>query len=1103
MLTLRTRSAFSALSLALALILSLPISGFGQTFRGGIVGAVTDQSGAAVAGAQVIATEASTNTSYKVVSSSAGEFAFANVPLGSYAVTVTASGFKTVKVEKVPVTAGSTYTLPVRLPIASAGETVEVTADALALDTESDQQSAVLPEAVVQNLPNSGRDYTQLIGQTTGFAGAQTGGGGYNFSVNGSRSNAVNWQIEGTDNNDLWWNIPAVNQTGVNGIAGVIFPIDAIENFSIVTAGSTEIGRNPGGTVNLTVKSGSNTLHGTAFYFNHNEAFQATNPFASSKPETRNQHYGFSAGGPILKDKLFYFVAGEHQGFLIGASNAATEPSAAYQTAAYAILDSYGVAHNSVAHNLLYGNGSDAGLWPSSALNGVAAANNYTATGNVIGHSFNGVVKLDGQLTDKDHIAFNWFIGQGNQTAPSTSALSPYFEVAPIHVQNYSLVYNRLISPSISNQLAAGVSYFNQVFADADTNFNPVGLGLDTGVTDPSLAGAPHLIIGPPSAGSGLFAAGGGFDPIGVTSPSGRQDITGHLDEDLSWTKGAHQLHFGGELRKAQVNDFYQTGKRGTIYFDGSQGPWAKDASITDPNLRYLADFLAGEFDPNYSNIVLGDPKRLVYVNTFALFAQDAWQINKRLNVNVGLRYDYEGPVHSGESNLSIFDPTKTTGLAVVGQDVSNIYQKFWGGISPRVGFAYRLDANGKSVLRGGYGFYGDSVFMKSILQNNGAQNISVFGPEFNPAGTQKVAQAAGLTNTVIASGVPIYQTYAAALAGQGTVAISTFDKNFRPSYTQTYDLNIQHSFSSNVIWQVGYVGTQGIHLLGLFDINPESVGSASLTNPNVTRPYYSQFSNFTVIDEARSNLGSNYNSLQTTLRVQNYRGFTSQLGYTWAHALDYETGLLPYVPQDPTNERAEYGNSDFDVRHTFSGYIDYQVPAFHGPKRLTHGWDLSSALAIHGGTPYTVVSANNPSGNGEGADRAVQVVAHPSAGVSHKIVPASSGSAAYVQWFSSSAFQDAASGKYSPTRRGQNYNPGYNSIDLAVVKNTPITERINAQLRADIINVFNRTNLAPVGFPTAGETSTIGSTIGQYLGNPGIGPGEPVNAQLALKIIF
>ena len=329
---LRTRSASAALLLGFSMLFSLASTSFGQTFRGGISGSVTDPSGAAVAGAQVAAVEVATNTSYKSVSSSAGEFVFANVPLGSYTITVTANGFKTIKVEKIPVTAGSTYTLPVRLSVASAGETVEVTADALALDTASDQQSAVLPETVVQNLPNSGRDYTQLIGQTTGFAGAQTGGGGYNFSVNGSRSNAVNWQIEGTDNNDLWWNIPAVNQTGVNGIAGVIFPIDAIENFSIVTAGSTEIGRNPGGTVNLTVKAGSNALHGTAFYFNHNEAFQATNPFSAAKPETRNQHYGFSVGGPILRDKLFFFLAGEHQGFLIGASNAATPVRIVYQS---------------------------------------------------------------------------------------------------------------------------------------------------------------------------------------------------------------------------------------------------------------------------------------------------------------------------------------------------------------------------------------------------------------------------------------------------------------------------------------------------------------------------------------------------------------------------------------------------------------------------------------------------------------------------------------------------------------------------------------------------------------------------------------------------
>jgi hypothetical protein len=677
-----------------------------------------------------------------------------------------------------------------------------------------------------------------------------------------------------------------------------------------------------------------------------------------------------------------------------------------------------------------------------------------------------------------------------------------------------------VLTPALTNQLSAGVSYFNQVFSDADIAFDPQGLGLDTGITDPSLAGSPHLIIGPSAASVGLTAGGSGFDPLGVTAPSGRNDITGHLDENLAWTKGAHQFKFGGEFRQAQVDDFYQTGERGTIYFDASQGPWAAVLGSTpaaacsaqatttpnsttlaglpsDINAYYLADFLAGCFDPSTSENVVGDPKRQVFVNTWSLAGQDAWQVSKRLSLDYGIRYDYEGPVHSQYPNLSVFDPSLSSGLAVVGQDVPNLWNKFYGGVSPRVGFSWQVDNSAKTVLRAGYGFYYDSIYMKSILQNNGAQNISVFGPGLNPAGSEEVAQASGIPNTVIGPGVPIFQTLSEALAGAGVVKISTFDRNFRPSYTQAIDFNLQHSFTPSVIWQLGYVSTKGTHLMGLFDINPEAVGSASLANPNVTRPYYSQFPNYSVIDEVRSNLGSNYNSLQTTLRVQNYHNLSAQLAYTWAHSLDYETGLLPYVAQNPLNEGAEYGNSDFDVRNTLTGYLDYHVPTFKGPTRLMKGWEVNSGFSFHGGTPYTVVSATDPSGNGEGADRAEQVVANPEAGVSHSI------SGGVVQWFSPTAFQDAAANTYSPTRRGQNYNPGYSAVDVAFFKTTAITERVSAQFSANVFNIFNRTNLAPVGFPDAGEGGTISSTLGPYLGNPGIGPGEPLNAEFALKLIF
>ena len=227
--------------------------------------------------------------------------------------------------------------------------------DALSLDTSSDAQTTVIPEEVVQDLPNNGRDFTQMISQTTGFGGYSINGGAAYASVNGTRTNSVNWQIEGTDNNDLWWNIPAVNQGGVSGIAGVILPVDAIENFSFVTTAGPETGRNAGGTANLVIKSGSNHFHGGAYYFNRNEFFAAITPFANGSPKNkvRNQHYGFSVGGPILTDKTFFFLAGEHEGFVIGNQTRSTEPSAAYQALAEQDLASYGVPMNSVSQSLL------------------------------------------------------------------------------------------------------------------------------------------------------------------------------------------------------------------------------------------------------------------------------------------------------------------------------------------------------------------------------------------------------------------------------------------------------------------------------------------------------------------------------------------------------------------------------------------------------------------------------------------------------------------------------------------------------------------------------------------------------------------------------
>jgi len=342
---------------------------------------------------------------------------------------------------------------------------------------------------------------------------------------------------------------------------------------------------------------------------------------------------------------------------------------------------------------------------------------------------------------------------------------------------------------------------------------------------------------------------------------------------------------------------------------------------------------------------------------------------------------------------------------------------------------------------------------------------------------------------------------------------VYSVNPHYRASSTASYNLNVQHSLGRSVLAQVGYVGGLGRHLTSPLDINQAAQGSAfqnptcapqyasaGIGNQQCSRPYFAQFPNYSVINQLQSGANSNYNSLQAFIRTQSWHGFTSQFNYTWSHALDYETGLVPYVPQDSTNLKGEYGNSDFDTRNAFVGYFNYEVPgSSHGPKWLSHGWQLNGGLTFHNGQPFTVVASTNQSGNGENADRADEVPGvSPFAGVSHSI------SNGVVQWFNTAAFTDPPQGQYGTTTRGQYRNPGFSEVDFSVFKDTHLSEKITLQLRVEMFNLFNHTNMAPAGFPVVPDTGgAIYSTIGAYFAVPGIGPGEPFNTQFAAKIIF
>lgn len=1045
-----------------------------------------------VPGAQVVATADATKVEHTTITSSGGEFSFQDLPLGSYTVTAISTGFETIKVANVTVTAGTIYTLPIKLSVAAQATTVEVSASGLALDTTTTTQTTVIPDKTVQDIPLNGRDFTQMIGLAPGFAGYSLGGYG---SVNGTRANQVNWQIDGADNNDWWHNIPAVNQGGVENIAGVTLPIDSIAEFSLQTQSSPETGRNPGGTVNLVTKSGTNQIHGTAYYYERNQALAVVSPFQKGNPPLENTQWGASLGGPFWKDHTFWFANFEKQKFNIATGNVGTEPSLPYQQEALAVMQKYNVPVNPATTNLL------SYLWPADIVSASVPANpnNFTSAAPEFGYSYNGVIKVDHTFNDRHSLSARAFLGQGNQTAPvGTTDINPwYFEIGPIHVYNYSVAYNWVVSPHLTNQLTAGVNYFNQTFNDAKTGFDVASQGF---VTNSPFSSAPNIQVN-------------GFEPTGNTPPEGRNDITGHLDEALSWTVGKHQMRFGGEYRQAQINEFYYRHSTGKFVFKGTAGPWTS-ADASDSNVLALADFMAGYL--TQASIAVGNPERFVYSHAFTLFGQDSWQLSPKFNLNYGIRYDYMQPMYNNGKNLSVFRPGLTPdGLAFQGVDISQVYPSDWGNISPRVGFSYQPSGVSGVVVRGGIGLFFDTPNANPFLDNRPG-NLAPNGLEGNPGGSNPVYTLTSIANSnaagipIVVPGQPIIETTSLVCSANSQCGVFSVDKGFRSPYNLNFNLQIEKSLGSRATIQLGYVGSEGRRLLSLLNINQPFLGAF---NPGFTGqyalPFQAQYPGYSDINQVESIGTSNYSSLQAIFRSNNWHGVTTQMSYTWGHNLDEVSAYRGALPQDSTDFKGDYGNSDFDTRNTFVGYVNYDIPGFKGPKLLTHGWQVNTAFSIKGGQPITVYNGDDTSGTFEYSQR-VNQISNPFAGISHKIITPVGGGTPYVQWINPNAFVEPAANTWGTIARNSLYGPGFNDFDVSLFKNTPITERISTQFRAEMYNLFNRLNLASPActqlcndYFGVGGFGTTGSTIGSGNFSPGIGPGEPFNVQLALKIIF
>ena len=1144
---MRLRLALSCLLLCSAALLA-------QTFRGTILGTVTDPGGAVIANAKVIAHNVNTGLERTTSTSDDGSYSIPELPIGTYTVSVSQSGFQTQITNNIAVNVSVERRVDVTLKPGQVAETVEVSGETLPLvETTSDTLGGVLTQQDVKDLPINGRDYTKLIYLNPGVAGSpdqitDSPGSFGEFSMNGARGRSNNYLLDGTDMNDGYRNDPAINQGGVFATPSAILPIDAVSDMRVLSNFEPEFGRNGGAIVNIVTKSGTNAIHGDAFEYFRNDALDARNYFdqtSAPKAPFHNNQFGGSMGGPIVKNKTFFFVDYEGQRESVGVVSLACVPTLSQIASAKAAL---GTAVSPVGSALL-------DFWPHDAANYIPGVS-PTATGCggaadyvAIAPSFNNlssfIGKIDHSFSSRNNVTGRYFFGDSTQQFPlalnATGGQLPGFDtVTPTRVQLVSLSDVHVISPTKVNELRYGWNRFAEGFFPQDSKFDPSTIGLcnvpSTFGTCHS-SGLPILILSPtPTGASGFFAQ------VGATSgdPRQRVDTNTQLLDSFSWKENKHDFRFGGEFHRTSVHQRFDKYSRGRVRFD--------DLNALLQMTPQTSAF--GTF--SYT----GNTLRHTFQNGWGFYAQDSFRISPRLTFNYGLRWDYYAVVQEKNHLFSDFVPSSaTTGnLIQVGPGgLPNLYKPDKTNFSPRVSVAWDVTGRGKTVVRAGYGLFFDAFSQDMMLGHLPYPTFYAPGPAYNPIGPNPIQMAqinpAALdVNGAYIAGTPLYGVPDCSFECD----IFSFDRNLKTPYIENYNVNVQQQFNRNLMLQVGYVGSQGHRLFRFFDINQPSQATITaedtacncINDVSVSRNYGFPNGAFYIFQE-NSTGKSNYHSLQTSLHVTNYRGFTSIVNYVWSKSLDNSSDGEDFVvnaaqPQDSNSPQKEYGLSNFDIRNRFTWILGYEFPKLSGSmQKLKNGWGVDSTITMQSGQPFTLNYnfEDDFSGGGDGFDRpdvVGRIVYHKRDPRNYIDLSAFAMPCLLAPGIDQTNLSGFASDCQPGTRHygnlGRNalIGPTFKQWDLALYKNTPITERVTMQLRAEFFNLLNHPNFSnPVlpafiadpasnlasgcgcGFHVANNREVgnggyqITATGDVGIGNPFLGGGGPRGIQLAAKFTF
>lgn len=1097
-----------------------------QEVAGSIRGKVTDGTGATVSGSRVTAIQSETGLQRSCVSDDQGAYVLVALPVGHYRLEAESRGFKKYVQEGISLDVNQAATIAIRLAVGTTTQQVEVKADAPVIEATSTNLGKTIGEREVLDLPLNGRHFTQLgllqpgvVPITPGLA--EAGGTlreGQAYAVNGQRPESNDFLIDGAD-----------NFNSVDGGFVLEPPVDAISEFRILThTANAEFGHSTGSTTNIVTRAGTNDFHGSAWEFLRNNSMDAKSFFADSVEPLKRNQFGGTFGGPIKKDKTFFFGYYEGVRNRQGETTRTTVPSDAERSGNFGDLcsgnngtfNSQGLCiDNSTGQPSQNGQLLNFFVPPNSPpqpipfnqlpfINPISqnllpyyphansGAFTYVDTQTLISDMDQFGLRLDQYLAQRDELNFRYSFGQRSQTDPLSTAGAnvPGFPVGEDQrSQNFVGQETHTFTPAV-----VGVFRFsylrNKFLLDEHLNHtDPASLGFTYA---PTLEAA----IGPP------FIQVGGYASIGdpITGPRNTYQNSYDISGSLTWIRGRHQFKIGGGYQYDQINVLQGIATNGFFVF------------ATFPVNNSFASFLFGQ--PVFFLQGGGDFSRGLRGHAFNLYGQDTWRITSRLTLNYGLRYEVPSPYTEIKNRQNLWIPGRQStvfpaapaGLLYPGDAgvPGGLIPTQRDALAPRVGLAWDVTGKGRLLVTSAYGIFYDPYY------------TGQGGPLQTPISAPPYLQTPQISVPNFADPYNGQNPFNGSFAQPMTLL--TLDPNLRLPYAQDWNLNVERAFGTDWLFEVGYIGTKGTRLPRFIEGNP-TVYDPSLTpveNSNlsdqrrlysgctVAQPSPCTYSSVGLISGIAN---STYNALQTSLRKRFSHGLSMLASYTFSKTLDDAstfniTGSASQsvagendLAQNPLDVKSEYGRSMFDARHRFVVSYQWNLPWFSQPQNwyghILGNWQVNGITTFMSNTPFTIYDSSNPSVQGSAPEISgffssrPNIVGNPDAG----ICPQNGAAVRTAEcWFNTGAFQQAQAGQFGNVGRNTLNGPAYQQWDFSALKTIPIHESLNLQFRAELFNIFNNVNFRlpnnDISSPNFGQIEAAQ-------------PGRVV--QLALKLMF